>query len=172
MTIVPYLETTCQPASGVSTISNLLNQKDLTTLRRNAIKSQLPQSNSRNAPPANKSGSNNSGSNSSRPVDTSTIESVPVSRVSGTSAKSRTTSANGVTVTRSDNTNSKSKKPTKKSRVIEISDPEDSDDSLEREAALASPAKGAESRNATKVSKKIIIYVHRHVLKIRARSSR
>ena len=46
-----------------------------------------------------------------------------------------------------------------KSRVIKISDPEESDDdSLEREAALASPAKGAESRKATKVSK-LYIYV-------------
>jgi hypothetical protein len=137
--------------------------KDLTTLCRNVTKSQPPQSNSRNALP----GSNNSSSsNSSQLAVTSTKKSVPASRVSGTgtgtSAKSRTTSVNGVAVTRSDNTgsNSKSKKPTnlKKSRVIEISDPEDSDsDSLEREAALASPAKGAESRKAsTKVSKKFI----------------
>ena len=47
----------------------------------------------------------------------------------------------------SGNTNSKSKKPTKKSQVVEISDPED-DNLLERNAALASPAKGAESRKA------------------------
>jgi hypothetical protein len=65
---------------------------------------------------------------------------------------------NSVAVARSGNTNSKSKKPTKKSRVIEISDPED-DDSLERGAALASPAKGAESRKATMVSKSFI-YLH------------
>jgi hypothetical protein len=167
MTIVPYLEATCQCQPGVSTIFRYISldshYKDLTTLCRNVTKSQPPQSNSRNALP----GSNNSGSNSSQSVITSTKKGVPASRVSGTgtSAKSRTTSVNGVAVTRSDNTgsNSKSKKPTnlkpeKKSRVIEISDPEDSDsDSLEREAALASPAKGAESRKAsTKVSKKFI----------------
>jgi hypothetical protein len=165
MTIVLYLETTCQCQPGVSTIFRYISldshYKDLTTLCRNVTKSQPPQSNSRNALP----GSNNSGSNSSQSVITSTKKGVPASRVSGTgtSAKSRTTSVNGVAVTRSDNTgsNSKSKKPTnlkKKSQVIEISNPEDSDsDSLEREAALASPAKGAESRKAsTKVSKKII----------------
>ena len=50
------------------------------------------------------------------------------------------------------------KKPTKKSQVVEISDPED-DDSLERNAALASPAKGAESHKATKVCKSFI-YAH------------
>jgi hypothetical protein len=65
---------------------------------------------------------------------------------------------NGVAVARSGNTNSKSKGPTKKSRAIEISDTED-DDSLERGAALASPAKGAESRKATKVMKSFI-YLH------------
>jgi hypothetical protein len=65
---------------------------------------------------------------------------------------------NGVAVARSGNTNSRSKKPTKKSRVIEISDPVD-DDSLERGAALASPAKGAESRKATKVRKRYIFTI-------------
>jgi hypothetical protein len=131
-------------------------------LCRNVTKSQPPQSNSRNALP----GSNNSGDNSSRrSVDTSTRKSVPASasRVSGKSAKSRTTSVNGVAVTRSDNTgtNPKSKKSTKKSRVIEISDPEDlvDSDSLEREAALSSPAKGAESRKASTKVSKIFIYV-------------
>jgi len=97
--------------------------------------------------------------------------SAPAFRTSGTSVKSRATSMNGVTVARSGNTNSKSKKPTKKSRVIEISDPED-DDSLERGAALASPAKGAESRKATKVGKGFI-YLHYYALQntlIRARS--
>jgi hypothetical protein len=164
MTIVPYLETTCQCQPGVSTIFRYISldshYKDLTTLCRNVTKSQPPQSNSRNALP----GSNNSGSNSFQSVvTTSTKKSVPASRVSGTgtSAKSRTTSVNGVAVTRSDTgSNSKSKKPSnlKKSRVIEISDLEDSDsDTLEREAALASPAKGAESRKAsTKVSKNFI----------------
>jgi hypothetical protein len=71
---------------------------------------------------------------------------------------------NGVAVARSGNTNSKSKKTTKKSQAIEISDPED-DDSLERGAALASPAKGAESRKATKVSKSFI-YLHYMYYKI------
>ena len=84
------------------------------------------------------------------------------------STKSRTTSANDVAaVTRSENANSNLKK-SKKSRVIKISDPEESDDdSLEREAALASPAKGAESRKATKVSK-LYIYVRsgRDVLRL------
>ena len=75
------------------------------------------------------------------------------------STKSHTTSANDVaTVTRSENANSNLKK-SKKSQVIKISDPEESnDDSLEREAALASPVKGAESCKATKVSK-LYIYV-------------
>jgi hypothetical protein len=67
---------------------------------------------------------------------------------------------NSVAVARSGNTNSKSKKPTKKSRAIEISDSED-DDSLEKGAALASPAKGAESRKATMVSKSLYIFTIR-----------
>jgi hypothetical protein len=141
MVIVPYLEeTTCRLQVGVSNLLSHLTTRNITN---------SSQSNSKNASPANKSGSNNpqADSNSSR--------SVPASRAS---AKSRTTSVNGVAVARSGNTNSKSKKPTKKSRVIEVSDPED-DDSLEREAALASPAKGAESRKDTKVSKSFI-YVH------------
>lgn len=105
-----------------------------------------PQSNSENASPANKSGSSDPQADSN---------SVPQA-VSHASAKSRTTSVNAVAVARSGNTNSRSKKITKKSRTIEISDPED-DDSLEREAALASPAKGAESRKATKVSKSLYL---------------
>ena len=76
------------------------------------------------------------------------------------STKSCTTSANDVaTITRSENANSNLKK-SNKSQVIKISDPESDDDSLEREATLASPAKGAESRKATKVSK---IYIHVYV---------
>ena len=114
------------------------------------------QPNSKNASPANKleSGSNDpqADSKSSRPVPASR-------RASGTFVKSRTTSVNGVAVAQSGNANSKSKKPTKKSRVVEISDPED-DNSLERGAALASPAKGAESRKATKVVSKSFIYLH------------
>jgi hypothetical protein len=89
--------------------------------------------------------------------------------------KARTTAVNDVAVARSGNANSKSKKPTKnlKAQVIEISDPED-DDSLERGAALASPAKGSESRKATNVSKFYIsspYYVFKNIV-IRARSSR
>lgn len=83
-----------------------------------------------------------------------------MSHASGTSAKSRTTSANGVAVARSDNAanaKSKSKKSSKKNQIIEVSDSEDND-SLERAAALVSPAKGAESRNATKVSEACIFY--------------
>ena len=99
---------------------------------------------------ANKSGSNDPQADSS--------QSVPASHASGASAKSCTTSLNGVAVARSGNTNSKSKKPTKKSQVVEISDPED-DDSLERNAALASPAKGAESCKATKVCKSLYMFI-------------
>jgi hypothetical protein len=118
-------------------------------LCRNFTKSS--QSNGKNASPANKSGSNDPQANTSR--------SVPAPRASGTSAKIRTTSVNGVAVAQSGNMNPKSKKPTKNSRVIEISDQED-DDSLEREAALASPAKGAESRKATKVSKSLYMFLY------------
>jgi hypothetical protein len=141
------------PRGKCSTIScHYPKDLRLTTLHRNVT----PQSNSRNAPPANKSGTNsnnlNSGSNSSRSVDT-------VSHA-GTYAKSRTTSENGVAVTnRSRNTNVKSKKPSKMSQIIEISDADDSD-TLEREAALASPAKGAESRKATKVSKRSYMFAN------------
>ena len=84
--------------------------------------------------------------------------------------KSRTTTVNNVAVARSGDTNSKSKK-TKKAQVIEISDPED-DDSLERGAALASPAKGSESRKATNVSKFYISSPCDIFINIRARSSR
>ena len=104
---------------------------------------------SKNASSANRSGSNDPQD------DTNTSRSVPAS---GASVKSRTTSMNGVAVARSGNTNSKSKGPTKKSQAVKISDTED-DDSLERGAALASPAKGAESRKATKVMKSFI-YLH------------
>ena len=131
-------------------LSNISRLKDLTTLHRNVTKSsesQTLQSNSKNASPGNKSGSNYP------QADFNSSRSVPASRVS---AKSRTTSVNGVAVTRSGNMDFKSKKPTKKSRVVEISDSEDND-SLEREAALASPEKGAESRKATKVCKFIYI---------------
>lgn len=116
---------------------------------RNITKSSQIRSNSENASPAAKSGSNDphADSNSSRSV-----------RASRASGKSRTTAVNGVVVARSGNMNSKSKKLTKKSRAIEISDSED-DDSLERGAALASPAKGMESRKDTKVSKSFI-YLH------------
>ena len=117
--------------------------------RRNITQtSQTPQSNSKNASQA-RSDNPQADFNSSR--------SVPVSRASGTSqaVNARTTSINGVAVARSGNMNSKSKKPAKKSHVIEISDPED-DDLLERGAALASPAKGAESRKATMVRKSFI----------------
>jgi hypothetical protein len=127
-------------------------------LYRNITKSsQTPKSNSKNASPAKESGSNDHQPDSdfSRPV--------PASRASGTSIKSRTTSVNGVAVVRSGNTNSKSKKPTKKSRVIEISDAED-DDSLERDAALESPAKGAELRKATKVSKNLYLHYYLYYL--------
>ena len=114
--------------------------------------SQTPQSNSlrESVSLANKSGSNDPQADSS--------QSVPASHASGASAKSHTTSLKGVAVAQSGSTISKSKNPIKKSQVVEISDPED-DDSLERNAALASPAKGAESHKATKVCKSFI-YVH------------
>ena len=151
MLIVPYLEetwTTCRLRVSISW--DLRRTCRLTTLHTNS--SQTPQSNSlsKSVSLANKSGSNDPQADSSR--------SVPASHASGASAKSHTTSLNGVAVARSGSTISKSKKPTKKSQVVEISDPED-DDSLERNAALASPAKGAESRKATKVCKSFI-YVH------------
>ena len=141
----------------------------LTTLRRNITKSsepQTPQSNSNNAPPANKSRNNSQ-------ADANSSQSVPTSHASGTS-KFRTTSVNGVAVARSGNMNSKSKKSTKKSRVTEISDPED-DDSLEREVILASPAKGAEFHKAATVSKSFIylhIYVLKNIVIVRTRSPR
>lgn len=72
--------------------------------------------------------------------------------------KSRTTSENGVAIARTDVLKSKSKKSSKKNPVIEVSDSED-DDSLERQAALISPAKGAESRKATKVSKVLYTFL-------------
>jgi hypothetical protein len=102
---------------------------------------------------ANKSGGSESGTKSSRLVNSDTRKSATSSRGS---TKSRTTSENGVAVAQSDNLNTKSKKPMKKSKVIEVSDSED-DDLLEREAALASPAKGSESRKDTKASK--ILYM-------------
>jgi hypothetical protein len=108
--------------------------------RKNANKaksSQTPQS------PANQSSSDDRQARQARPVPSS-----------------RTTSVNSVAVARSGHLNSKSesKKPTKKP-VIEISDPEDDDsESLERGAALASPAKGAESRTTEKVSKSLYIF--------------
>ena len=112
------------------------------------------QPNSKNASPANKSGSKDP------QADSKSSRQVPASRhASGAFVKSRTTSVNGVAVAQSGNTNSKSKKPTKKSQVVEISDPED-DDSLERGAALANPTKGTESRKATKVVSKSFIYLH------------
>jgi hypothetical protein len=126
------------------------SERPQSLLCRNITKSS--QSNGKNASRANKSGSNDSQANSSPG------RSVPAPRAS---AKIRTTSVNGVAVARSGNVNPKSKKPSKKSRVVEISDQED-DDSLEREAALASPAKGAESRKATvtKVSKIIYMFLY------------
>jgi hypothetical protein len=129
-------------------------------LRRNITKSfQIPQSNSKNASLAKESRSND------RQPDSDSSRPVPASRASGASIKSRTTSVNGVAVVRSGNTNSKSKKPSKKSRAIEISDTED-DDSLERDAALESPAKGAELRKATKVSKGLYLHYLYCLLKI------
>ena len=128
-------------------LSNISRLKDLTTLHRNVTKSSESQTLQSNASPGNKSGSNYP------QADFNSSRSVPASRVS---AKSRTTSVNGVAVARSGNMDFKSKKPTKKSRVVEISDSEDND-SLEREAALASPEKGAETRKATKVCKSFYI---------------
>ena len=134
------------------------------TLRRDVTL----QFNSKNAPLADKSArglnDRDPSSNSFRAlsVDTTTV---PASHASGTSANFCTTSANDIAVAQSDNMKSKSKKPTKKNRVIKItgsdSDTED-DDSLEREAALASPAKGVESRKATstKVSKNFVCLVY------------
>ena len=127
---------------------------NISTVRKTSVShlfrtiTKSSQSNGKNASRANLSGSDDPQANSSR--------SVPAPRASGTSAKIRTTSVNGVAVVRSGNMNPTSKKTTKNSRVIEISDQED-DDSLERDAALASPAKGAESRKATKVSKSLYI---------------
>ena len=70
--------------------------------------------------------------------------------------KSRTTSTNAVALARTGNEKSKSKQSSKRAQVVEVSDSED-DDSLERDAALASPAKGVESRKTTKVSS--VLYI-------------
>ena len=94
------------------------------TFRRNNVPTwgKYLQPNSKNASPANKSGSNDP------QADSKSSRQVPASRhASGAFVKSRTTSVNGVAVAQSGNTNSKSKKPTKKSWVVEISDPEDDD---------------------------------------------
>ena len=131
-------------------------------MHRNITKSfQTPQSKSKNISPAKESGSNDH-----QPVSDFSQQ-VPASRASGTSIKSRTTSENGVAVARTGDANSKFKKPTKKSRVIEItgSDAED-DDSLERDAALESPAKGAELRKAMKVSKSLYLHYLHYLLKL------
>ena len=121
----------------------------LTTLRTSTESSQTPQSNGKKGSSTNKSG----GPGPSRLV--------PISQAS---VKSRTTSENGVAVAsaRSGNPNSKFKKPTQKRQVVEVSDSDD-DDSLERGAALASPAKGAEFRKTSTVSK-IFVYLSLYII--------
>lgn len=142
MAFVPYLETTCQHCQV--SVPSVKKTCHLMPSHRNITKSsQTPKTNVFLVKEP---------SRKDHQTDSDFSQPVPA-------IKSRTTSVNGVAVVQSGDTNSKSKKTTKKRRAIEISDEED-DDSLEKAAALESPAKGVELRKTMKVSESFYIHLY------------